>query len=80
MILLYSNDTKPSHIHFQDKFAVRAGLKDRIYCIIREIVGSYIEQRVSMVLLEIEKANFRCLASELGIVTPEPVTNSFPKI
>ena len=36
----------PDHVHFQDKSAVRAGLKTKAVKDIREIVGSYIEQRV----------------------------------
>ena len=36
----------PDHIHFQDKSAVRAGLTGKTRKDIREVIGSYIEQRV----------------------------------
>ena len=62
-------DTKtPDHIHFQDKFAVRAGLKDKSVNDIREIVGSYIEQRVEHGFIRDRKDVLDAI-SELGIVT-----------
>ena len=62
-------DTKtPDHIHFQDKFAVRAGLKDKSVNDIREIVGSYIEQRVEHGFIR-DRKDVLDAVSELGTVT-----------
>ena len=62
-------DTKtPDHIYFQDKFAVRAGLKNKPVNDIREIVGSYIEQRVDYGFIRDRKGVLDAI-SELGTVT-----------
>ena len=62
-------DTKtPDHIHFQDKFAVRAGLKNKPVNDIREVVGSYIEQRVEYGFIRDRKGVLDAI-SELGTVT-----------
>lgn len=58
----------PDHIHLQDKFAVRAGLKDKPVNDIREIVGSYIEQRVEHGFIRDRKGVLDAI-SELGEVT-----------
>lgn len=58
----------PDHIHFQDKFAVRAGLKDKPVNDIREIVGSYIEQSVEHGFIRDRKDVLDAI-SELGTVT-----------
>ncbi len=62
-------DTKtPDHIYFQDKFAVRAGLKNKPVNDIREIVGSYLEQRIEHGFIRDRKDVLDAI-SELGIVT-----------
>ena len=59
----------PDHIHFQDKFAVRAGLKDKPVNDIREIVGSYIEQRIKHGFIRNRKDVLDAI-SELGKAKP----------
>jgi hypothetical protein len=59
----------PDHIHFQDKFAVRAGLKDKPVNDIREIVGSYIEQRIEHGFIRNRKDVLDAI-SELGKAKP----------
>ena len=62
-------DTKtPDHIYFQDKFAVRAGLKNKPVNDIREIVGSYLEQRIEHGFIRDRKGVLDAI-SELGTVT-----------
>lgn len=58
----------PDHVHFQDKSAVRAGLKNKSAKDIREIVGSYIEQRVEYGFIRNRKDVLEAVA-ELGTVT-----------
>ena len=58
----------PNHVHFQDKFAVRAGLKDKPVNDIREMVGSYIEQRIEHGFIRNRKDVLEAV-SELGTVT-----------
>ncbi len=58
----------PDHVHFQDKSAVRAGLKNKSAKDIREIVGSYIEQRVEHGFIRNRKDVLEAVA-ELGTVT-----------
>ena len=58
----------PDHVHFQDKFAVRAGLKNKPVKDIREIVGSYIEQRIEHGFIRNRKDVLEAV-SELGTVT-----------
>lgn len=58
----------PDHVHFQDKSAVRAGLKNKTVKDIREIVGSYIEQRVEHGFIRNRKDVLDAV-SELGTVT-----------
>lgn len=58
----------PDHVHFQDKFAVRAGLKDKPVNDIREMVGSYIEQRIEHGFIRNRKDVLDAV-SELGTVT-----------
>ena len=65
----------PDHVHFQDKSAVRAGLKTKAVKDIREIVGSYIEQRVEHGFIR-DRKDVLDAVSELGTVT-EQVINSF---
>ncbi|MCT9408060.1 relaxase/mobilization nuclease domain-containing protein [Acinetobacter baumannii] len=59
----------PDHIHFQDKFAIRAGLKDKAVNDIREIVGSYIEQRIEHGFIRNRKDVLDAI-SELGKAKP----------
>lgn len=58
----------PDHVHFQDKFAVRAGLKDKPVNDIREMVGSYIEKRIEHGFIRNRKDVLDAV-SELGTVT-----------
>ena len=58
----------PDHVHFQDKSAVRAGLKTKAVKDIREIVGSYIEQRVEHGFIR-DRKDVLDAVSELGTVT-----------
>lgn len=58
----------PDHVHFQDKSAVRAGLKNKTVKDIREIVGSYIEQRVEHGFIR-DRKDVLDAVSELGTVT-----------
>ena len=58
----------PDHVHFQDKSAVRAGLKDKPVNDIREMVGSYIEQRVEHGFIRNRKDVLEAVL-ELGTVT-----------
>ncbi len=58
----------PDHVHFQDKSAVRAGLKNKAVKDIREIVGSYIEQRVEHGFIR-DRKDVLDAVSELGTVT-----------
>ena len=58
----------PDHVHFQDKSAVRAGLKNQTVKDIREIVGSYIEQRIEHGFIRNRKDVLDAV-SELGTVT-----------
>ena len=58
----------PDHVHFQDKSAVRAGLKDKPVNDIREMVGSYIEQRVEHGFIR-NRNDVLEAVSELGTVT-----------
>jgi len=58
----------PDYVHFQDKFAVRAGLKDKSVNDIREMVGSYIEQRIEHGFIRNRKDVLDAV-SELGTVT-----------
>lgn len=58
----------PDYVHFQDKFAVRAGLKNKSVNDIREIVGDYIEQRVEHGFIR-NRMDVLDAVSELGIVT-----------
>jgi hypothetical protein len=58
----------PDHVHFQDKSAVRAGLKDKPVNDIREMVGSYIAQRVEHGFIRNRKDVLEAV-SELGTVT-----------
>ena len=67
--LTLQRDTQtPDHVHFQDKFAVRAGLKNKPVNDIREIVGSYIEQRIEHGFIRNRKDVLDAI-SELGTVT-----------
>jgi hypothetical protein len=59
----------PDHVHFQEKSAVRAGLKDKPVKDIREIVGSYIEQRVEYGFIRNQQDVLDAL-SEFGKVKP----------
>ena len=65
---LQSDTQTPDHVHFQDKSAVRAGLKNKTVKDIREIVGSYIEQRVEHGFIR-DRKDVLDAVSELGTVT-----------
>ena len=58
----------PDHVHYQDKFAVRAGLKGKPANDVREIVGSYIEQRIRYGFIR-NRNDVVDAVSELGTVT-----------
>lgn len=58
----------PDYIHFQDKSAVRAGLKGKPASSVREVVGSYIEQRVEHGFIR-DRKDVLGAVSELGTIT-----------
>ena len=58
----------PDHVHYQDKFAVRAGLKGKPANDVREIVGSYIEQRIRYGFIR-NRNDVVDAISELGTIT-----------
>ena len=58
----------PDHIHFQDKFAVRAGFKGKTANDIREDIGNYIEQRVEHGFVR-NRADVLEALKELGQIT-----------
>lgn len=58
----------PDHIVFQDKFAVRAGLKGKSVNGVRELVGSYLEQRIEQGFIR-NREDVLDAVSELGTVT-----------
>jgi hypothetical protein len=66
----------PDHIHFQDKSAVRAGLKGKTREDIREVIGSYIEQRVEYRVIRNRKDVLDAI-SELGQAKPSENYISF---
>jgi hypothetical protein len=66
----------PDHIHFQDKSAVRAGLTGKTRKDIREVIGSYIEQRVEHGFIRNRKDVLEAI-SELGQAKPSENYISF---
>ena len=66
----------PDHIHFQDKSAVRAGLTGKTRKDIREVIGSYIEQRVEHGFIRNRKDVLEAI-SELGQAKPSEKYISF---
>lgn len=66
----------PDHIHFQDKSAVRAGLTGKTRKDIREVIGSYIEQRVEHGFIRNRK-DVLVAISELGQAKPSENYISF---
>ena len=66
----------PDHIHFQDKSAVRAGLTGKTRKDIREVIGSYIEQRVEHGFIRNRKDVLEAI-SEFGQAKPSENYISF---
>ncbi|WP_163048666.1 hypothetical protein [Acinetobacter pittii] len=65
---LQRDTQKPDYVHFEDAAALRAGLKNKAVKDIREIVGSYIEQRVEHGFIR-DRKDVLDAVSELGTVT-----------